>query len=186
MSSIINKLKKNIDKENYDSKDKLDFLSFPDDLYDKKKDDDKYSYPILRSKAISIAKKNGTLKTDFCRNSNNKGISYLGFTTYDIKPIEKDNKTYWLFQVFDGDISWIEFNDNNTTYCDGRFSDDDIKYLRCLIDVNTGDYIYYPNVKKYQKRIVKNKEEPFEYSKYYSKYEVVRRIFEEDNDEKDN
>ena len=69
------------------------------------------------------------MKTDFCRNSNNKGISYLSFTSYDIKPIEKDNKIYWLFQVLDGDISWIEFNDN------------DLKYLRCLIDVNTGDYI---------------------------------------------
>ena len=182
MSSIINKIKEIIDKEDYVGDDKLDFIDFKDDLYEEKKDDDKYSYPILRSMAINIARKNCTLKTDFCRNSNNKGISYLGFTSYDIKPIEKDNKTYWLFQVLDGDISWIEFNDNNTTYCDGRLDDNDLKYLRCLIDVNTGDYIYYPNVKKYHKRNVKNKEGPLEYPEYTSKYETIHKIFEEDND----
>ena len=183
MSSIINKLKEIIDKEDYVGEDRLDFLNFPDDLFDEKKDDNKYSYPILRSKAIDIARKNNTLKTDFCRNSNNKGISYLGFTTYDIKPVEKNNKTFWLFQVLDGDISWIEFDDDdNTTYCDGKFSDDDLKYLRCLIDVETGDYIYYPNVKKYHKRTVKNKEEQYEYPEYTSKYESIHKIIEEDND----
>lgn len=133
-------------------------FDFPFDLDDEEKEDANYSYPILRSKAIDIARENNTLKTDFCRNSGNRGISYLGFNTYKIDVIEKDNKTYWQFEVLDGYISWIEHNDNNITYCDGKFSDDDLKYLRCLIDVNTGDYIYFPDVEKYKERIVKNKE----------------------------
>lgn len=120
-----------------------------------KNDDDKYPYPIKKSKAISIAKRDNTLKTDFCRNTDRQGISYLGFYSYDINVVKKDNKTYWEFQVFDGDISWIEFTDDNTTYYDGKLSDEDLKYLRCLIDVETGDYIYYPKVKKYKTRTVK-------------------------------
>lgn len=138
-------------KEDYIDEDYIDYF----DLDDEEKEDANYSYPILRSKAINIAKENNTLKTDFCRNSNNKGISYLGFNTYKIEIIEKGNKIYWQFTVLDGHISWIENTDSSTTYYDGKLSDNDLKYLRCLIDVNTGEYIYFPNVKKYIKRTVR-------------------------------
>ena len=42
-------------------------------------EDAKYNFPIKTSSARFIANKSETLKTDFCRNSNRKGISFLGF-----------------------------------------------------------------------------------------------------------
>lgn len=120
----------------------------------KVEDDARYDFPIKRSVAIEIAKNNNTLKTDFCRNSDRKGISFLGFNDYTINVIEKNEKKYWQFQVLSGDISWIIFDKDEQTYCDGRFGDSDINFLRCLIDVESGDYIYFPDVKKYEERTV--------------------------------
>ena len=104
-------------------------------------EDLKYNFPIKRSMAISIAQKNNTLKTDFCRNSDRKGISFLGFNNYTIDVIEKNEKKYWQFQVLSGDISWMDFEKNETIYCDGKLVEDDFKFLRCLIDTESGDYI---------------------------------------------
>ena len=114
-------------------------------------EDLKYNFPIKRSMAISIAQKNNTLKTDFCRNSDRKGISFLGFNNYTIDVIEKNEKKYWQFQVLSGDISWMDFE---TIYCDGKLVEDDFKFLRCLIDTESGDYIYFPDVKNYEERTV--------------------------------
>ena len=121
-------------------------------------EDLKYNFPIKRSMAISIAQKNNTLKTDFCRNSDRKGISFLGFDNYTIDVIEKNEKKYWQFQVLSGDISWMDFEKNETIYCDGKLVEDDFKFLRCLIDTESGDYIYYPDVKKYEERLVSYKD----------------------------
>ena len=98
------------------------------------------------------------MKTDFCRNSDRKGISFLGFDNYTIDVIEKNEKKYWQFQVLSGDISWMDFEKNETIYCDGKLVEDDFKFLRCLIDTESGDYIYYPDVKKYEERIVSYKD----------------------------
>ena len=117
-------------------------------------EDLKYNFPIKRSMAISIAQKNNTLKTDFCRNSDRKGISFLGFNNYTIDVIEKNEKKYWQFQVLSGDISWMDFEKNETIYCDGKLVEDDFKFLRCLIDTESGDYIYFPDVKNYEERTV--------------------------------
>ena len=117
-------------------------------------EDLKYNFPIKRSMAISIAQKNNTLKTDFCRNSDRKGISFLGFDNYTIDVIEKNEKKYWQFQVLSGDISWMDFEKNETIYCDGKLVEDDFKFLRCLIDTESGDYIYFPDVKNYEERTV--------------------------------
>ena len=121
-------------------------------------EDSKYNFPIKRSMAINIAQKNNTLKTDFCSNSDRKGISFLGFDNYTIDVIEKNEKNYWQFQVISGDISWMNFEKNGTIYCDGKLVDDDFKFLRCLIDAESGDYIYYPDVKEYEERIVSYKD----------------------------
>ena len=121
-------------------------------------EDLKYNFPIKRSMAINIAQKNNTLKTDFCRNSDRKGISFLGFDNYTIDVIEKNEKKYWQFQVLSGDISWMDFEKNETIYCDGKLVEDDFKFLRCLIDTESGDYIYYPDVKKYEERLVSYKD----------------------------
>lgn len=118
-------------------------------------EDNKYSYPIKRSQAKEIANSSATLKSDFCANSQRNGISYLGFSTYSINIIEKDSKKYWQYEVLSGDISWIEHSKYGETYCDGCFSENDLELLRCLIDVETGDYIYYPKVDKYRNRTVK-------------------------------
>lgn len=117
-------------------------------------EDLKYNFPIKRSMAINIAQKNNTLKTDFCRNSDRIGISFLEFDNYTIDVIEKNEKKYWQFQVLSGDISWIEYDRNNETYCDGMLEKDDLKFLRCLINVESGDYIYFPDVKNYEERTV--------------------------------
>ena len=121
-------------------------------------EDLKYNFPIKRSMAIKKKKKNNTLKTDFCRNSDRKGISFLGFDNYTIDVIEKNEKKYWQFQVLSGDISWMDFEKNETIYCDGKLVEDDFKFLRCLIDTESGDYIYYPDVKKYEERLVSYKD----------------------------
>ena len=121
-------------------------------------EDEKYPYPIKKSMAEEIARKSQTLKTDFCRNSNRECITFLGFGDYSLDIIEKEGKKYWQYQVFNGDISWVEFSEKNETYCDGNFSSEDLKYLRCLIDVETGDYIYYPDVKDYKERTIKYEE----------------------------
>lgn len=157
MSSIYSKLKEIFKLENDKIEDK-EFLNFLDGLKENdedKNDDDNYPYPIKKSMAIEIARAPSTLKTDFCRNSNRSRVTYLGFNSSKVSVIEKDGRKYFQYQVLDGDISWIDDSDYGTTYCDGFFTSDDLKYLRCLIDVETGDYIYYPNVSKYEKRTIK-------------------------------
>jgi len=153
---------------------------------EKQKEDKKYNYPIKRSEAIELSNKHNTLKTDFISNSNRDGVSFISFNDYEIKIITKDKKKYWQYQVLSGDISWIKHSDYETEYCDGYLTENDLKYLRCLIDCESGDYIYYPDVKKYNERIVKyedainniikiNKEPP----------EWMKRLNEElENDEK--
>ncbi|MBR2290100.1 MAG: hypothetical protein IJ867_05850 [Clostridia bacterium] len=121
-------------------------------------EDLKYDFPIKKSFVKQIANRNGALKTDFCRNSEREGISYLSFDDYSVDLIEKDNRKYWLYQVLSGDISWVNSSKDGTEFCDGWFGDDDLKYLRCLIDAQTGDYIYFPNVENYQERTIKYKE----------------------------
>ena len=110
------------------------------------------------SKAIEIAKKNNTLKTDFCRNSDREGISYLSFNDYKTDLVNLNNKKYWQFQVLSGDISWISNKKNETIYNDGWLGENDLKFLRCLIDVETGDYSYFPETKKYKERTVSYKD----------------------------
>lgn len=137
--------------------DEIDYddLIVKKEIEEKIEEDSKYDFPIKKSQAKAIAKKNNTLKTDFCRNSNRNGISFLSFNTYTTDLIEIESKKYWQFQVQSGDISWIIQKKHGTTYNDGYLSSNDLKFLRCLIDTESGDYIYYPNVQNYKERIVK-------------------------------
>lgn len=59
----------------------------------------------------------------------------------DIDVVTLNEKKYFQIQIIKGDISWME----NSTFYDGWLYEDDLDLLRCLIDVNTGEYIYYPN-----------------------------------------
>ena len=38
----------------------------------------------------------------------------------------------------------IGYIENSTIFSDGRLGKDNFNLLQCLIDVNTGEYIYYP------------------------------------------
>ena len=134
---------KNIARENSKKSEKL------------AEEDIKYDFPIKKSQVAMIAKKSNTLKTDFCRNSDREGISYLSFNDYKIDLVNINNKKYWQFQVNSGDISWISNEKNETIYNDGWLLGNDLNYLRCLVDTETGNYIYYPKVKKYKERTVK-------------------------------
>ena len=114
-------------------------------------------YKITEKEVEEIANSKDTLKTDFLRNSKRNGITYLKFEDYEIEKVEVNSKKYYQFQVVKGKISWMEKNNGNTTFYDGFFTEEDLKYLRCLIDKETKDYIYYPDLPYYKKRIVKKK-----------------------------
>ncbi len=104
-------------------------------------------YPISPYQAFKIAEENHNLKSDYFRNAD-KFISYLDFTDCKIDLVDGSNENkYWLIQVTEGKFSSISSSDDDdltTTYIDGFLTKKDFKLLRCLIDVNTGEYIYYP------------------------------------------
>ncbi|MBR2827874.1 MAG: hypothetical protein IKE70_01405 [Bacilli bacterium] len=128
----------------------------------------KEEFKITEKEVEEIANENDTLKTDFLRNSKRNGITYLKFEDNEIELIEVNLKKYYQFQVVKGKISWMETNNGNTSFYDGFFTEEDLKYLRCLIDPKTGDYIYYPNLPYYKKRVVK-KENSDQEEKYHSR-----------------
>lgn len=95
--------------------------------------------------AFKIAAENHHLKSDYCKRTF-KNISYLDFTDCDVDLVDADNgRKYWLVQITRGRFSTITITDDDETiFSDGSLSKDDFRILRCLIDVNTGDYTYYP------------------------------------------
>ncbi len=109
-----------------------------------KEEDAKYNFPILRSKALEIANRDENLKTDYCRNTSRGNISYICFTDKKIEVVEIGNKKYWQIQILSGDVSGMEVNRNGSYNWDGWLGDKDLNLLRCLVDVETGEYIYYP------------------------------------------
>lgn len=109
-----------------------------------KEEDAKYNFPILRSKALEIANRDENLKTDYCRNTSRGNISYICFTDKKIEVVEIENKKYWQIQILSGDVSGMEVNRKESYNWDGWLGDKDLNLLRCLIDVETGEYIYYP------------------------------------------
>ena len=102
--------------------------------------DKKYNYKIKYVDIINIVNYRLNLKTDFVRNSN-RIITYISFNDYDIDVIDINNKKYYVVRVCSGDISGMDGN----MMWDGCLDEDDLKLLRCLIDVETGEYIYYPD-----------------------------------------
>lgn len=120
------------------------------------KEDKKYDFPILRSKALEIADDDENLKSDYCRNAKNGFISWLSFKDKKIKIVEINNKKYWQIQILDADISGVIEKRNSSMHWDGTISKEDSKLLRCLIDTQTGEYIYYPDQKRYLAKIAKS------------------------------
>lgn len=102
-------------------------------------------YPISPYQAFEIASQNNNLKTNFNR-IDERCISYLSFDDGKVKLITGDNgKKYYRVNITKGEISWV----NEDTFYDGILCDDDFKILQCLIDAETGEYIFDPKNKKY-------------------------------------
>ena len=110
------------------------------------KRDNPYGFKISKSQAFKIANANENLKTDYYKRSK-KNITYLGFDEKDIKLKTLKGKKYWQIQILSGEVSSVEYGENYTNNLDGFFNKEDLKKLRCLIDVETGEYIYYPKEK---------------------------------------
>lgn len=109
-----------------------------EDITKEKKKTKKYN--ISKEEAFNIASESRNLKTDFVKNSNRKNVTFLTFGDKEIKFINIKNKKYWQIQILDGEISQM-YNDS---FFDGFIKKEETKYLRCLVDANTGEYIYYP------------------------------------------
>ena len=97
-------------------------------------------YAISPYKAFKIAEQDNNLKTDFFR-IDSRYISYLSFDDCKVELVDGDNnRKYYLINITKGEVSWID----GETFYDGFLVDKDFDLLQCLIDVETGEYIYYP------------------------------------------
>lgn len=125
-----------------------DDSSLWDELFVSKIDklDKTSEYPISPYQAFKIAEQNNNLKSDYFRNAS-KYISYLNFSNCKVDLIDGDNgRKYWFVKITEGEYSTISTSEDDfyTTFVDGYLGKDDFEMLQCLIDVNTGEYIYYP------------------------------------------
>lgn len=178
MGRIMSRLSKMFEKNN-DENDKLDIL-FQTDTEINNENAEESPFPISKQKAKEIAQRNNTLKTDFTRNSKREGITFIGLYNATVELIEKNEKKYWQYEVLSGDISWMEFDERGDTFCDGGLTEEDLKLLRCLIDVETGDYTYYPKIERFKDRGTIKFEGQKEHYTYNGFSRAVRNLF---NDE---
>lgn len=101
-------------------------------------------FPLSKKSAFLIANKDCNLKTDFCKNDT-RNISYLFFSNSKITSKTYNNESYWHIKITDGDISWASCDENyNLEHYDGFFTANDLKKLQCLVNINTGEYKYFP------------------------------------------
>lgn len=117
--------------------EEYNYIDIPEELTE---EDKKYKFPITKNHAIDIAYRDENLKTDFFRRRRDY-ISYIGFKDNKTEVVEINNKKYWQVQILDGEISGID----GDCLWDGDLDEKSLKKLRCLIDVETGKYIYYPH-----------------------------------------
>ena len=98
-----------------------------------------YNYPITDYKAISIAKKE--LTKEYLKDWDSNLITYISLYLDIEEVIEYNKKLYYYIIATGGDISGVDKN----TFWDGEVSKESCKKLRCLVDVNNGEYIYLKN-----------------------------------------
>ena len=143
-----------IDKEKNFNKDLYDIDDYIEegDFYWGEDADENYGLPISKGTAYEIATRNINLKSDFCR-AKKYLYTYLGFKKVKIDLIELDNKKYWQIQVLAGDTAGSDYDRkyDEVTDWDGVLADEDFPLLRCLVDAETGEYIYYPDKERYKK-----------------------------------
>lgn len=95
-----------------------------------------YKYSITEYEALKIAKKN--LTKEYIRILKNNDITYVSLYLKMTKIVEYNAKKYYYIKASGGEVSGIE----KDTYWDREITKEDYKKLRCLIDVDTGDYKY--------------------------------------------
>ena len=139
------KLKNFLVEVEKDDEEEFEYRTYMESKEILAKEDAKYDFPISRSQALEIANRNENLKSDFCRNTKLKSITWLSFQDKEINVIEKDNKKYWQIQITEAEVSGCEIRRTYEYNWDGVCGKKDLKLLRCLIDVQTGEYIYYPS-----------------------------------------
>ena len=140
------------DKDDEEDMDDIDDYIEEGDFYWGEDADENYGFPISKGTAYEIATRNINLKSDFCR-AKKYLYTYLGFKKTKIDLIELDNKKYWQIQVLAGDTAGSDYDRkyDEVTDWDGVLADEDFPLLRCLVDAETGEYIYYPDKEKYKK-----------------------------------
>lgn len=106
-----------------------------------------FSKPISKEDAFSIASEDNNLKSDFCR-AKKYSYTYISFDDADIDLIELKGKNYWQVQIKSGELSGTDYYKRDVIDWDGDIIEEDLPYLRCLIEVETGKYIYYPTKKR--------------------------------------
>ena len=134
-------------------KDKDDFNPFTDEDVDINdacyiEEDDKYHFRINKKMALRIALKTRNLLNSFCDITDNHYFSLEVFEK-NVDYIEIEDKRYWLVQIVSGKLHSVEsyvvydsFDDNNEFF-EKEIDDNDRKYLKCLVNVDTGEYIYF-------------------------------------------
>ena len=107
---------------------------------------DEGSFKIKKSDAFNLAGVAEKLKADFLKNTKRVGeITSLYFHDKSTKLIKVNGRNYWCVQILDADI--LENTDLDSQMDEERdmsFTTEDMLFLRCLIDVETGEYVYYP------------------------------------------
>lgn len=107
----------------------------------------KYELPISKRDAIEIAEKEENLIADFIKSSPNSSKSF-SIRAETVNTAIKDGKEYWLVQVTECMFGGCYEIKGEECYYDGYFNEEQLDNLRCLIEKETGAYIYYPRVRK--------------------------------------
>ena len=102
------------------------------------------SFKIKMADAFNIVGVADRLKADFLKHTKRVGeITSLNFNDNSTKLLTINGRNYWCVQIIDADILEKDacITDEDS---DNGFTTDDMLFLRCLIDVETGEYVYYP------------------------------------------
>lgn len=120
-------------------------------------------YPVTREAAKKIASKSKNLRRDYSQMTNNT-IGIL-FDRMEVRAVSKKGRAYWQVQVLSATTyDCVEPDEEDMNFfqkliyrhspgdfmehLDGEiYEKEDLDLLRCLIDMQTGEYIYYPKRK---------------------------------------
>lgn len=143
---FLDRIRKHINKNSFED-DECEFTFDFDDYGETIKNIDDSQYKISQKEAFEIANLNRNLKSDFVRNVEDC-ITYLAFKKYATDITTINGKKYWNVRVLEADYSTIEEDGFGTKFSDGtyreKYSKEKLDKLSCLIDVETGEYKYYP------------------------------------------